>query len=42
MDEVRLALAMEEKARTEAGIEVVHTVSAAAFVLLGLEIQTLQ
>jgi hypothetical protein len=35
-------MAEEEKERAEAGTGIVHDVSAGAFLLLGMEIQTLQ
>jgi len=35
-------MAEEEKAKAEAGTSVVHDVTAGAFLLLGMDIQTLQ
>jgi hypothetical protein len=35
-------MAEEEKARAEAGVSIIHDVSAGAFLLLGTEIQGLQ
>ena len=42
MDQLRLMMAEEEKERAELGTTYVHSVSASAFLLLGIEIETLQ
>jgi hypothetical protein len=42
LQQVRLLMAQEEKARVEAGTSVTHEVSAGAFLLLGMDIQGLQ
>lgn len=42
MDQVRFVMAEEEKERAELGTSFVHTVSASSFLLLGIEIETLQ
>lgn len=42
LHQVRLMMAEEEKARAEAGTGTIHDVSAAAFLLLGMDILGLQ
>ena len=42
MDQVRYIMAEEDKERTALGTTFVHTVSASTFLLLGIEIETLQ
>lgn len=42
LQQVRLIMAEEEKARAEAGTGIMHDVSAGAFLLLGMDIQVLQ
>lgn len=42
LQQVRLLIAEEEKARAEAGSSVTHDVTAGAFLLLGMDIQNLQ
>jgi hypothetical protein len=42
LQQVRLLMAEEEKARVEAGTGIIHDVSASAFLLLGMDIQCLQ
>lgn len=42
LHEVRLLMAEEEKTRAEAGMSIMHDVSAGAFLNLGMEIQDLQ
>lgn len=42
MDQVRFIMASEEKERAEKGTAFVHAVSASTFLLLGIEIETLQ
>lgn len=42
LQQVRLLIAEEEKARAEAGSSVTHDVTAGAFILLGMDIHNLQ
>lgn len=42
LQQVRLLIAEEEKARAEAGTSATHDVTAGAFLLLGMDIQNLQ
>lgn len=42
LDRVRLEMAKEEKVRAEEGTSLTHEVTAAAFLILGMEIQNLQ
>ena len=42
LQQVRLRMAEEEKAKAAAGNSVMHDVSAGAFLLLGMDIQCLQ
>lgn len=42
LQQVRLIIAEEEKARADAGSSVTHDVTAGAFLLLGMDIQNLQ
>ena len=42
LHQVRLLMAEEEKEKAEAGTGITHDVSAGAFLLLGMDIQTLQ
>jgi hypothetical protein len=42
LHQVRLMMAEEEKTRAEAGTGIIHDVSAAAFLLLGMDILGLQ
>jgi hypothetical protein len=42
LQQVRLLMAEEEKARIEAGMSITHDVSASAFLLLGINIKGLQ
>jgi len=42
LQQVRLLMAEEEKAKVEAGTSIMHDVSAGAFLLLGMDIQGLQ
>jgi hypothetical protein len=42
LQQVRLLMAEEEKAKVEAGNGSMHDVSAGAFLLLGMDIQSLQ
>ncbi|KAF7971126.1 hypothetical protein HWV62_22000 [Athelia sp. TMB] len=42
LDQVRLQMAEEEKARVEAGTSFTHEITAGAFLLLGMEIRNLQ
>jgi hypothetical protein len=42
LQQVRLLMAEEEKARAKAGTGIIHDVSAGAFLLLGMDIQGLQ
>jgi hypothetical protein len=42
LQQVRLQMAEEEKAKAEAGTGIVHDVSATAFLLLGMDIEGLQ
>lgn len=42
LQQVRLRMAEEEKARAEAGADSIHDVSAGAFLILGMDIQVVQ
>ena len=42
VQQVRLLMAEEEKAKVDAGTSVIHDISAGAFLLLGMDIQGLQ
>lgn len=42
LHEVRFLMAEEEKTRAEAGTDIIHDISAGAFLNLGMEIQDLQ
>jgi len=42
LQQVRLLMAEEEKARVEAGTSIMHNVSVGVFLLLGMDIQGLQ
>jgi hypothetical protein len=42
LQQVRLLMAEEEKAKAEAGNNIMHDVMASAFLLLGMDIQSLQ